>query len=244
MCRWWQSHWPHNYIVQFSGPAESNEKWNCLRGGGPFPKILNLKSVTSYIYDDDNLVSLTIVQFLGPAWSNWRAIQQFSNLKTDKRQDESFYEDRYEYMSWGQAQPPPACVSCCHVPSMCSLLVHGENPANAPKVKDKLLVRDQCAIFWHGWESQIFQKEMSKYGWLRQFSSSYLSCSITLHSYPFLLGIPNGNIVVLRHAYHGRGVVVDRGMDGWCVRPVPKDGTGKCQVCKGSLFESWRGLSP
>ena len=47
--------------------AESNEKWNCLRGGGPFPKILNLKSVTSYIYDDDNLVSLTIVQFLGPA---------------------------------------------------------------------------------------------------------------------------------------------------------------------------------
>ena len=85
-------------------------------------------------------------------------------------------------MSWGQAQPPPACVSCCHVPSMCSLLVHGENPANAPKVKDKLLVRDQCAIFCHGWESQIFQKEMSKYGWLRQFSSSW---SLTLHSYPF-----------------------------------------------------------
>ena len=86
MCGWWQSHWPHNYIVQFSGPAESNEKWNCLRGGGPFPKILNLNSVTSYIYDDDNLVSLTIIQFLGPDWSNWRAIQQFSNLKTDKRQ--------------------------------------------------------------------------------------------------------------------------------------------------------------
>ena len=94
-------------------------------------------------------------------------------------------------MSWGQAQPPPACVSCCHVPSMCSLLVHGENPANAPKVKDKLLVRDHCAIFCHGWESQIFQKEMSKYGWLRQFSSSDLSCSIILHSYPILLGIPN-----------------------------------------------------
>ena len=91
MCGWWQSHWPHNYIVQFSGPAESNEKWNCLRGGGPFPKILNLKSVTSYIYDDDNLVSLTIVQFLGPAWSNWRAIQQFSNLKTDKRQDKRVF---------------------------------------------------------------------------------------------------------------------------------------------------------
>ena len=86
MCGWWQSHWPHNYIVQFSGPAESNEKWNCLGGGGHFPKILNLNSVTSYIYDDDNLVSLTIIQFLGPDWSNWRAIQQFSNLKTDKRQ--------------------------------------------------------------------------------------------------------------------------------------------------------------
>ena len=62
-------------------------KWKVelFEGGGPFPKILNLKSVTSYIYDDDNLVSLTIIQFLGPDWSNWRAIQQFSNLKTDKR---------------------------------------------------------------------------------------------------------------------------------------------------------------
>ena len=63
-------------------------KWKVelFEGGGPFPKILNLKSVTSYINDDDNLVSLTIIQFLGPDWSNWRAIQQFSNLKTDKRQ--------------------------------------------------------------------------------------------------------------------------------------------------------------
>ena len=68
-------------------------KWKVelFEGGGPFPKILNLKSVTSYIYDDDNLVSLTIVQFLGPAWSNWRAIQQFSNLKTDKRQDKRVF---------------------------------------------------------------------------------------------------------------------------------------------------------
>ena len=68
-------------------------KWKVelFEGGGAFPKILNLKSVTSYIYDDDNLVSLTIVPFLGPAWSNWRAIQQFSNLKTDKRQDKRVF---------------------------------------------------------------------------------------------------------------------------------------------------------
>ena len=68
-------------------------KWKVelFEGGGPFPKILNLNSVTSYIYDDDNLVSLTIIQFLGPDWSNWRAIQQFSNLKTDKRQDKRVF---------------------------------------------------------------------------------------------------------------------------------------------------------
>ena len=65
---------------------------------------------------------------------------------------------------------------------MCSLLVHGENPANAPKVKDKLLVRDQCAIFWHGWESQIFEKEMSKYG-LRQVAKAAQRLCKVIHFY-------------------------------------------------------------